>query len=180
MPSSVKWKKLSEKLLLSHPRISVYEDEVELPSGHKTHYLRFAKTPDAACILAINKDGKILLQREYSYPPNEWLYQVPGGAIEPDETPEEGATRELAEESSLKGDLKLLGWYYMDNRRKNSKFYVYLATNIAEDTSKNQDIEEELEDCWFTEQEIEEMIRNGEITTYSALAAWAFYKTTAS
>jgi ADP-ribose pyrophosphatase YjhB (NUDIX family) len=178
MPSNTRWKKLSQKLLLEHPRITVYEDEVELPSGHKTHYVRFAKNKDAACILAVNTEGKILLQREYSYPPNEWLYQVPGGAIEDGESPQDGAARELAEESSLKGDLKLLGWYYLDNRRKDSKFFVFLATNISEDTSKTQDIEEELEDYWFTEQEIDEMIRNGELVTYSGLAAWAFYKTT--
>ena len=61
---------------------------------------------NATAIIAIDEKGCILVQKEYSYPPNEWLYQFPGGAIEPNETPEQGALRELIEEASLTGSLK--------------------------------------------------------------------------
>lgn len=169
-----KWKKLSEKLLFSHPRLTVYEDEVELPNGHRTQYLRFANDPDAACVLAINNEGKILVQKEYSYPPDEWLYQPPGGAIDKGETPLQGATRELAEEAGLKGDLEEIGWYYIANRRKDTKFYVFIARNL-QDCPTNHDPEESFEDYWFTPEEITRMIRKGEIVNYAFLCAWALY-----
>lgn len=170
-----KWEKLSSKQLLKHARLNVYEDEVRLPSGHKTTYIHFGKSPDAACVIAVDSKGKILLQQEYSYPPNDWLYQLPGGALDSNETPLEGASRELAEEASLAGKLEELGWMYADNRRKNSRFYVFLATDLHK-TKGIKDVEEEFEYSWHTEAEIDSMIKNGQVVNYSLLAGWAFYK----
>lgn len=169
------WKKLSEKVILEHPRIIAYEDEVQLPSGHKTTYLRFSGRPDAACVIAQNEKGEILLSKEYSYPPNTWLYQPPGGALEAGEDPKTGASRELGEEAGYKGDLTELGWYYVDNRRSDAKFYVFLATNLKE-CPRNLDIEEEIENYWFTPKTVEQMIKEGKIPNVSFLAAWSLYK----
>ena len=169
------WKKLSQKTLLSHERLSVYEDEVELPSGHRTQYIHFGKTPDAACVIAVNEKNQILVQKEYSYPPNEWLYQFPGGALNKGESPEAGALREFAEEASLTGKLRNLGWYYMDNRRRASKFYVFLATDLSSKLAIKDD-EEEFETYWFSALEIEKMIAQVKIINYSILAAWAIFK----
>lgn len=171
-----RWKKISEKVLLAHPRLSVVEDTVELPSGTHTKYIWLDGTPDAAEVIALNKDGKVLVQKEYSYPPNEFLFQFPGGKIDHGESPEQGAARELAEESSVKGELTCMGWFYVDNRRKKSKFYVYLSRNSQLIKSIPQDEEEDFEHFWFTPEEIDKMIIEGQIVTYSFLAAWALFK----
>ena len=170
-----KWKKLSTKLLLDHPRMAIYEDEVELPNGLRTTYVHIGKINDAAMIIAIDDSGKIFVQKEYSYPPDEWLYQFPGGAFEATESPRDGAARELSEEANLAGELNELGWFYVDNRRKSSKFYVFVATNLIEKLGK-KDPEEEFENFWFSETEIETMIQSGEIKNYSFLAGWSLYK----
>jgi len=169
------WKKLKSKQILEHPRLNVFEDEVELPSGHKTSYVHFGTVNDAAIVIVIREDGKILIQKEYSYPMNEWLYQLPGGGIEKGESPEQGAHRELQEEVGLTGNLKETGWFYYNNRRSAGKTYLFTATNLASCQSK-ADIEEEFEIHWFTPEEIDGMIANGDIVNYSLLAAWALYK----
>ena len=171
----MKWKRLKSTKLFEHPRISLYEDDVELPSGLKTKYLHFGDMDDASMVLAVNNDDKFLIQKEYSYPPDEVLYQLPGGAIEKGEDPMTGGARELAEEASLAGDLELLGWFYVHNRRTSQKMYVYLATNLTETIAK-KDPEEMFEDYWFTEAEVDELIRTNEIRNYTALAGWALYK----
>jgi 8-oxo-dGTP pyrophosphatase MutT (NUDIX family) len=170
------WKKLSTKKIFDHSRLQIYEDMVELPGGHQTDYVYF-KNKDAAIIIAVNEQGKVLLQKEYSYPMNEWLFQFPGGALEKDETPLDGAARELAEEGQLKGVLKEIGWFYPDNRRSKSKMHVFVATNLRPAPTEN-DVEEEFEDYWFTPHEINELTRKNEIRNYSALAAWAFFVNT--
>ena len=171
-----KWKRLHSSKLFTHPRLTVYEDDVELPGGLRTKYLHFGDMPDSAMIVARRKDGKILVQKEYSYPPNEVLFQLPGGAINRDEKPEEGATREFAEEAGYTGELSLIGWFYVHNRRSKSKMYIYLATDLVE-VAKSPDPEEALEDYWFSESEIDEMIRTNEIRNHTLLAGWAIYKT---
>lgn len=171
----MKWHKISSKVLLTHPRLTVVEDVVRLPSGNQTDYIHFSESHDAAMVLARNSEGKFLVQKEYSYPPDEVLYQLPGGAIESGETPETGALRELAEEASLHGELKELGWFYTNNRRSSQKLYVYLATELSTATA-DKDPEELFEDYWFTASEIEDLIRTNDIRNYTLLAGWAMYK----
>ena len=174
---NTKWKTLKSKLLFTHPRKEIYEDEVELPSGHKTSYLHYGKGLDAGTVIAV-RDNKVLLQREYSYPPDEWLYQFPGGVIEPNESNEAGALRELQEEARLTGTLTQIGWFYVDNRRTADKFYVFLATDVSEYLSAQLDAEEEIEDYWLSVTEVDKLIATGQINNYSALAGWAFFTQT--
>ena len=169
------WKKLSTKQLLDHPRLSVYEDDVQLPSGHKTKYIRYGNTAGPACVIAVNKDGKILVQKEYSYPPNAWIFQLPGGALEKGETPIEGAAREFAEEAGMQGTLTELGWFYVYNRRTADKFHVFVATDLSPKEA-TKDLEEEFESFWFTVKEIDAMIAKNDIPNHSFLAAWSLYK----
>ncbi len=169
------WKKLKRTILLKHPRLNVYEDDVQLPNGVTTKYIHFGNHHDAAEVIAVNDQGKILVQREYSYPPNKWLYQFPGGGVEKDETPQQGALRELAEEGKLTGKLKDIGWFYINNRRWGDKFYVFIATDLSSATA-SEDPEEDIESYWFSEQEVDQMIAEGKIVNFSFLAGWALYK----
>ena len=169
------WKTLSTKTLLTHKRLNVYEDEVELPNGHRTDYIHFGKAKDASCVIAINSDQKVLVQKEYSYPPNQWLYQFPGGALEAHETPEQGALRELAEEAGQTGSLQSIGWYYLDNRRRPDKHHNFICTGLTAVTAQ-PDTEEEFETYWLSVAEIDTLITSGQINNSSMLAAWALFK----
>jgi ADP-ribose pyrophosphatase len=172
---TVSWKKISSKVLLDHPRISIIEDQVILPNGKTTDYIKVGKRNNGAMIIAENSSGEILVLKEYNYPTNSRLYELPGGGIEENETPEAAAHRELAEEGGLSGDIKLLGWFYANNRRTDTKMYVYLATNLSPVTAQ-QDDEESFERFWMTPNEIDDLIKKGEFQTWSGLSGWAFYK----
>ncbi|MBD3360568.1 NUDIX domain-containing protein [Candidatus Peregrinibacteria bacterium] len=171
------WKKMSSKEIFSHSRLTLIEDEVELPNGIKTTYLKFKDDGSSAgTIICKRDDGKILVQKEYSYPPNQKLFQFPGGTISADEDLKEGINRELMEEADLKANnLELIGEYLVDNRRSTAKFYIFLATEL-EESSLPADEEEDIESFWFSEQEIDEMIAKGQIINCHLIAAWTFYK----
>lgn len=170
------WKTISSKEIFNHPRLNVIEDDVELPDETKIKYLKF-KDDDTGCITIIAKqNNKILIQKEYSYPPNKLLFQFPGGTTHAGEDLKDGANRELMEESGFyANNLTLLGSYYLNNRRSAKMMNVYLATDL-ENKSLKADKEEEIENFWFTEEEIERMIINNEIVNCHVLAAWSLYK----
>lgn len=75
-----KWEILNQKVVFEHPRLTLIEDEVRLPDGNETTYLRYKRLGNAATVIAVDERGRVLLQREYSHPPAEVLYQFPGGA----------------------------------------------------------------------------------------------------
>lgn len=170
-----KWKTLQEDVIFEHSRIVLAEDTVLLPNGTKTKYLKFKGNKDVATIIAINEDGHILLQREYSHPPAEVLYRFPGGAVEASEDFAYAANRELMEESGLQGDLKLIGSYLSDDRRSDAKTHVFVATNLRE-ASLPPDVEENIENEWLSERDIDKLLTNGELKQAYILATWALYK----
>lgn len=170
------WKKVSSKTLYTHPRITLIEDTVELPNGERVPYLTFGTRADSVCIICMSGD-KILLQKEYSYPPNKVLYQFPGGKVEAGENTVQGAVRELTEEAGLNPkSITEIGWFYMDNRRTSARMFVYLARNCEKIKKTGGDIEEEITSHWTSINKINEMIKNGEIVNYSLLAAWSLFK----
>jgi ADP-ribose pyrophosphatase len=170
-----KWKKISSKKVFDHPRHSVYIDEVELPDGKKTEYVIFGDPCDSTMVIGKRDDGMFLLQKEYSYPPDEIMFQFPGGKINTGESPELGALREFMEEGGFSGTLTKLGWTYLDNRRSSNKLHIYLAENLIPNKI-NGDDEEFLEDYWLTEEDIDDFIAKNEINNNTALAGWALYK----
>jgi ADP-ribose pyrophosphatase len=61
--------------------------------------------PDGVVIYAVNKDaggrGRLVLVRQYRYPLNRYIYELPAGLIDGRETPGEAAVRELREETGF-------------------------------------------------------------------------------
>lgn len=66
---------------------------------HKTHSMH----PEGIAVYAVTEDGeRLVLVRQYRYPVNDYLYELPAGLIEPGETVEEAACREMIEETGWK------------------------------------------------------------------------------
>lgn len=170
------WKRLGTKTLFTHPRITIVEDEVVLPTGKTTEYVRYEGLNDYVTVIAERGD-KIVMVKEYSYPHNTWLYQFPEGNIETDEDPAVAAARELREEAGLTAsDYKLLGTNLDHHRRTTVKNYIFLAKQVNDSTRAIGDEEEHgIETHWFTETEIKTMIKLGQIIQKNALAALALY-----
>lgn len=170
------WQTISSKEVFSHPRLSLIEDEVVLANGKKAHYLTYKEAGNGATIICRDPERRILVQKEYSYPPNETIFQFPGGLVPRTEDAAIGANRELMEEAKLYANtLTPLGSYLINNRRTDARMFVFLATDL-ETRSLPEDDEEVLEHFWKTEQEIEVMMRTGELIQAHALASWSLYK----
>jgi ADP-ribose pyrophosphatase len=170
-----KWKTLKEETIFTHPRIILVEDTVVLPDGNTTKYLKFKGNKEVATIIALRRDGFILLQREYSHPPAEVLYRFPGGSVLKGEDLYKGANRELMEECGLRGDLELIGSYYSDDRRSSAKTHVFVATNTKK-ASLPADAEEFIENDWHSEKAIDKMVESGEFKHAYILATWTVFK----
>ncbi len=167
-----KWKYIGRKVLFDHPRMKIVEDDVQLPNGKQITYIREAPSDKhSVAVIAINAKNEILLQKEYSYPPNEVLYQLPGGTANDSEEVIATANRELSEESGCIGkDCKVIGYFYLNNRRSDRKQYIVLCRDLVAQ-KQAQDEEEFIESIWMPLDEVNQLIKDNEITNVGLLAA---------
>jgi 8-oxo-dGTP pyrophosphatase MutT (NUDIX family) len=98
------WKRLSTRLVYKNPWITVHEDEVQLPNGSTTIYGIVAANRDFVGVVPFLDPETVLLVRQYRYIQDEVTWEIPTGGIEPDETPEQAAQRELSEEAGYKAE----------------------------------------------------------------------------
>lgn len=172
------YKKLSSRVVFQHPRITLVEDQIELPGGQQADYLWMEGRADAVTVIARDEAGRILVEREYSYLPDRPLYQFPGGGVSAGEQREDAANRELLEEVGMRANrLSLLGNYLLDHRRTTAQMHIFLGEGLVVHERASRDIYEvDIQTFWLTEAEIDGLIAGGEIVNAPMLASWAIYK----
>lgn len=166
------WQILSRKTLLEHRDLTIVEDMVRLPDGTTTAYLRHGEsTFDAVIIVAVNDRGQVLVQREYSHPPQKVMWQLPGGKMNSGESIHAAANRELAEESGLQGrQLRTIGSFYANNRLSNQRQHVVVAAQLYEHVLP-ADADEHIETHWFDVDQLLDKIAVNEFDNINILAA---------
>jgi ADP-ribose pyrophosphatase len=78
--------------------IHVRVDKVQLPSG-RIATREVVEHPGAVAIVAVTRDDEVLLLRQAHHPIQRVLLGLPAGTLEPGESPEACARRELTEET---------------------------------------------------------------------------------
>lgn len=132
----------------------------------------------AVGIIATNEDNtKILINKEFRLACNEWVYEFPGGILEPDETVEQAAARELQEETGLELYQidKVLGKAYTAVGVANECVSTLIGKARGE-FKPSTSADEEIEAAWYTKEEIKNLIDNGAVMslrTQSYLYMWS-------
>lgn len=71
---------------------------IEFPDGRRRQWVEM-RLGDGAAVLALTREGRVVLTRQHVVGLDEPAYVLPGGVVEPGETGEDAARRELAEEA---------------------------------------------------------------------------------
>ncbi len=99
----------------------------------------------AAGIIALTPDNKIVIARQFRCGPEEIMDEIPGGLVDPGETPEQAARRELAEEVGFEADdVEYLGKAYV-NAWDNMVHHYFFARDCYQIASSNPEEYEEIE-----------------------------------
>ena len=92
---------LGSEVIYEGPVFGLRRDEVEEPTGVRAKR-EVITHPGSVVVLPVLPDGKIVMVRQYRHATRQYLWELVAGRKEPDETPKQGAARELLEETGYR------------------------------------------------------------------------------
>ena len=155
-------------------RVTLVDHTVRLPDGTVTGYEVDESVPFAVATLVID-GADVLLTRQYRYPIDRWIVDLPAGAGEQGETPIESAARELREELGLVADdLSPLHDFFPNPGRSAWAVHVFVATGVrAEHAPDDSDPAEQVRLERVPIAELDRRIGTGEIVDPTLIVARA-------
>jgi ADP-ribose pyrophosphatase len=110
--------------------LTVRRDHVRLPNGTESTR-EVVQHPGAVAVVPINAAGRVLLVRQFRQPTGKVLLEIPAGTLDPGESPERCAARELGEEIQFEpGKLELLASVYLAPGYSSELIHLFLATDL--------------------------------------------------
>ncbi len=167
---------LSTLQVYSGPAISLRVDKVRKPNGATTTR-DVVEHSDCVAVVPVDDDNQVLLVRQFRYPIDGTLLEVPAGGIEPGEDVVDCVRRELQEEIGYLPDkLEKIGGFYSIPGYGTEYLYVYVARDlkpsqlIAEDT-------DEIEVVRVPLSQIPDLIISGKLCDAKSIAALLMFMT---
>lgn len=106
-------------------------DRVAMPTGREVQREIVEHAP-AVCIVAVDGEGRTVLERQYRLAAGETLLEIPAGGIDPEEDPLSAAKRELLEETGYTArEWKKLGGFYSAPGFCTEFLHLYLARGLT-------------------------------------------------
>ena len=163
--------KAVEKHTLYHGRIlDLRDDDIILPSGGAAKRV-VVEHRGGVAVLAVDENGYVPIVRQYRYPLERDLWEIPAGKLEVGEQPDEAIHRELREETGLvAGKMTSLGMFYPTCGYSNEIIRLYLATDLTYVGAK-PDEDEFLEIKYVPVKELYDKCLSGEIKDGKTLVA---------
>lgn len=149
--------------------------DVELPDGRITTR-EIIRHGVAVAVIARRRDGQFVFIRQFRKAMERICFEVMAGNVDPGESSEFAASRELQEETGYTPDtLRFLSSIYPCMGYCDERIDVYFA-EVHEPGDTDFDHDEQIETLLLSEQEMDERIQKGNVEDSKTLAAWALYK----
>ena len=163
-------KTLKSKVLLKGKVVTVKKDDIELSDGQKS-FREVVVHSGGVVIVALTKDNKILLVKQYRYPIQSVNIELPAGKLETGEDPDYAAKRELEEETGYRADKwKSLGYINTTPGICTEKLYLYYANDLKF-VGEKPDEGEIIKSNEYSLPEVYSMIMEGKINDAKTICA---------
>lgn len=168
-----KWKTLSSELVYQSNFLRFRSDVCELEDGRiKPHYF-ILEMKNWVNVIAVTKDQRLLLVRQYRHAAKNISLEIPGGAIDDaDKSPEMAGRRELLEETGYQaGDVIFSARHFPNPALQCNEMFTYVFVECEKISEPHWDEFEEMEIDAVTIEELNAKIRSGEINHSLILAS---------
>ena len=167
------WQVLERKILYESKWVNLYLDTVRLPDGSIIHHHGLDYQKQAAGIVVIDAEKRILLVKVYRFINNLESWEIPSGGVNvrEGESVQDGVIRELEEETGYQvKEVKQIGKYYPSNGMSTQihNIFVGLEPMMVKESYETNEI---MDVRWFSSDEATRFIKDGTIQDGFTIAA---------
>jgi ADP-ribose pyrophosphatase len=150
---------------------AVHVDHAQMSGGREVT-LEVVRHPPSVVLLPMPDAEHIVLVRQYRYPIDRWVWELPAGSIDPGETPDVAAARECHEEiGKVPRRIECLGSLFPTPGYCDEEMIFYRLDGLDEPTAAaHLDEDEVLEPRTFTLREVRAMFERREIVDMKTVA----------
>lgn len=158
--------------------LNLDEDTVRFPDG-STGQLEMIRHPGASAVLPFlddpsSPDPRVVLIRQFRHATDDFIYEVPAGRLDPGESPEQCAARELTEETGYQASrFDRLTTIYTTPGFTDERIHLFMATGLVPGPPKRE-ADEFLELHRFQWAEVLDLVRTGKVVDGKTLSAIMF------
>lgn len=173
------WKIHGERVVDDTRRLRLSIASVELPDG-VTFEQYVLRIPKAAMMAVLDDQDRVLMMWRHRFIIDRWVWELPGGYVDPDEDPAVTAAREVEEETGWRPlDVEPLGSLQPMVGSADAENLLYVARR-SEYVGAPTDINEAERVAWIPLDSVRERIAMGEIVGAASqvglLHVLAFYR----
>lgn len=129
---NLKEQQTASELVFDGKILHLYRDDIRLPNGAPAER-EVIRHVGAVCVIPITDDGCAVMERQYRYPVDEVILEIPAGKLDSKtEDHEAAARRELEEETGYQArELIPLGKFYPACAYSDEAIWMYLAKGLV-------------------------------------------------
>src|SRR4029077_11163112 len=169
-----KAKILKSEIIYEGKAFGVRRDELIEPTGVRT--IREVVThPGSVVVLPVLPDGKIVMVRQYRHATRQYLWELVAGRKEPEETPKQGAARELIEETGYRAKrLRVFLDVFPTPGFLEERMFLLLADGLTAGDAEPEEDEKIISHA-YKRAELEKMMRDGKLRDAKSIAGILYY-----
>ena len=172
MTDNKKWKVLTSEYLFQEPWLTVRRELVELPNGNRIPEYYVLEYPEWVNVIAITKDKKFVMVRQYRHGLGITAYELCAGVAEKeDASPMVSAQRELLEETGYGNGNWIEYTQISANASTNTNItHCFIATDVEAVSGQNLEPSEDISVHLLSLEEVKQLLINDEIKQATQVA----------
>ena len=169
---------LSTERIYSGRVLNLDRDTVRFPDGSQGN-LEMIRHPGASAVLPFlddpqDPDPRVVLIRQFRHAADDFVYEIPAGRLDPGESPDACARRELLEEAGyVAGNLERLTTIYTTPGFTDERIHLFTASGL-ESGQHNREADEFIEIHRLRWREVLDLVKRGALVDSKTLTAILF------
>lgn len=170
------WKVVASKPVLETRIFALRKDRARSAISGREAEFQVLEAPDWVNVIALTPEQQVVLIRQYRHGTRDITVEVPGGTVDPGESPLEAGRRELAEETGFEANRwEACGIVEPNPAFLTNRTHTFVAHGARRTGPQRPDDNEEIAVELFPLERIPTLLRDGTIRHALVMCAFAHY-----